>query len=290
MTKLVLFLTGILCLPVVAQDNSPQSSLLARRYREGETLNYRMTATTEGMHYEADAKGIVKRNPSGHFIEEYAWSNLVRNGMPVPLPPPSLTFRQILSLDPRETPAIPNLAEVPRLGAPILDLLTFYADLWLTIREANLNKAGDHFFQEGMMASSWADGAAVVLGQTAIDFDITLTAIDQDNQVATVLVRHVPPKKRLVTLPADWMSARVGETENNWVSVRRTSDNYVAAMGKETFDVEMHVSLTNGAILAATLDNIVDTRERDCSDAALVHCGDYRSRRIARQIQIVLVR
>ena len=81
-------------------------------------------------------------------------------------------------------------------------MLTFYADLWLTIREAKLSRIGDHFFQGANMAASWADGVNVILGESAIDFDITLTDIDEAGQTATLLVRHVPPKSSLVKLPA----------------------------------------------------------------------------------------
>jgi hypothetical protein len=86
------------------------------------------------------------------------------------------------------------------------------------------------------------------------------------------------------------MAARVGDTENNWVSVRRAGDKYLAAMGKETFDVQMQINLTDGAILSGTLDNVVDTRERECADAALMDCGEVNPRRIVRQIQISLDR
>jgi hypothetical protein len=75
-----------------------------------------------------------------------------------------------------------------------------------------------------------------------------------------------------------------------WVSVRRNAGKYIAAAGKETFDVEMNITLTDGAILSGSLDNVVETRERDCADAALMNCGETRSRRILRQIQISLDR
>ncbi len=280
----------VICLSAFGQDISQNSGLLARRYRDGEQLTYRMTVIDDGLRYEIQATGIVKRNTQGQYHEEYGWSNLIRNGVPAVLPPESLEFRQVLSLEPEQIPFIPNLAQVPRLIGPITDLLTFYADLWLAIREAKLSNVGDHFFQEGNMASSWADGTNVILGESAIDFDITLDAIDEANQIATLVVRHVPPKRSLVKLPAAWMVERVGDTENNWVSVRRSAGNYIAAIGKETFDVQLKISLEDGVILSGTLDNVVDTRERDCTDAALRDCSETRSRQILRKVQISLDR
>jgi hypothetical protein len=48
---------------------------------------------------------------------------------------------------------------------------------------------------------------------------------------------------------------------------------YVAAVGRETFDVQLVVSLVDGRIVSATMDNPVDVLERTCSDAALTSCG-----------------
>ena len=49
-------------------------------------------------------------------------------------------------------------------------------------------------------------------------------------------------------------------------------------------------SLTATPLGSGILDNTVDTRERDCTDAALVHCGESRSRPILRKIEISLDR
>ena len=97
----------------------PRRGLLERLYREGEMLVYRMKATNEGRPYEALATGLSKKDSSGAWIEEYAWSNVISNGAPISLPPASVDFRQVLSLDPRRVPTIPNLAVVhPMLIRP----------------------------------------------------------------------------------------------------------------------------------------------------------------------------
>jgi hypothetical protein len=99
----------------------------------------------------------------------------------------------------------------------------------------------------------------------------------------------VAPEKPEIRLPADWMTKSVADTPNNWVQVTKTkAGKYLAAVGKETFDVEISVSLADGKILSGTIDNPVETTERECEDAALTKCGDPKPRGIRRQIEISL--
>jgi len=101
----------------------------------------------------------------------------------------------------------------------------------------------------------------------------------------------VPPEKPQIRLPADWMRKPVADTANNWVQVERTkNEKYLAAVGKETFDLEIRLSLADGKILSGTLDNLVETIERECEDAALSRCSDPRPHPIKRQIEISLER
>ena len=81
-----------------AQPSRPQSPL-ARTYREGETLVYRMKGTNEGpggtLRYEATATGTVQKRTDGNLVECYAWSQVIHNGKPLLLPEASRTFRQM---------------------------------------------------------------------------------------------------------------------------------------------------------------------------------------------------
>ena len=171
---------------------------------------------------------------------------------------------------------------------PILDFLNFYVDLWLAIRVGGLAHAGDHFYQKHGTPASWADGRYVVVGEDSIDFDVSLTDVDQSNRVATLLIRHVPPKQPEIRLPAAWMRVPVADTPNNWVQVEKKDSTYLAAVGKETFDVLMKVSLVDGKILWGRIENPVTTLERECADAALMSCGDPKPHQILRQIEISL--
>ena len=293
MTRKLTILATVLCaLPwVSAQDAPPPRHLLTRRYQEGEKLIYRMKGVNQAWRYEIQATGVVKKDSAGKYTEEYAWSNPVSNGEVFTLPPASARFRQVISLDPEQIPAIPNLAEIhPTLIGPVTDLLTFYCDLWLPIRLGKLARAGDHFYRERGAPASWADGHRVVLGEDSIDFDVTLAEIDESSHVATLVVRHLPPRQPNLRLPAAWMREPVAGTPNNWVQVAKTDKGFEAAVGKETFDVRMSVSLADGRILSGTIENPVITRERDCRDAALADCGEPRSQQIMRRIEISLVR
>jgi|CZKD01.1.fsa_nt_gi hypothetical protein len=294
---------SILCAFLVPAFSSAQSSPtatstpvttsqspLVRHYTEGEKLTYHMKGDNEGWTYEVQGNGIVKKDASGHFVEEYGWSDFKSNaGMT--LSAPSLSFRQTLSLDPANPPSIPNLSLVqPFLIGPITDMLTFYADLWLAIQQSDLKRPGAHAYVKVGIPASWADGSHVILGESSIDFDLTLKELDSSNQVATLLVKHVPPLQPRVKLPAEWMRTPVADAPNNWVQVAKDqSGKYDVGVGKEIFDVELKISLKDGKILSATMNNLVQTRQHECSDAALLDCGQPVDHQIHRQIELHLV-
>ena len=268
------------------------STRLVRRYRGGEKLLYRMIATNQGKdrvtHYEAQAAGEVRRDSDGTLYESYSWSNLKINDERVTLPPASLKFRQRLSLAPSSRLAIPDLSRIhPGLVGPVVDLLTFYADVQLAMREPALAQPGDHVYVNDGNPNSWADGRRIVTGEDVIDFDITLADVSLPDSVITVVVRHVPPARPAITLRAPWMRVPVGESPNNWVQVaRRDSGGFVASVGRETFTATIRLGLGDGKVLAATLNNQVDVLERGCSDSSLTLCGDPVRYRIRRRVEI----
>jgi len=273
---------------------------LERRYQEGESVAYKMQATNEGhvrnIRYEARVSGAVKKNAAGAFLEELAWSELKVNGQPTALTPASEQFRETLSLAPDYGLSIPDLSQVePILIGPITDLRAFYSDVQLAMRQKTLLKAGDHAYVKHGLPNSWADGTYVVMGQDALDFDITLKSVDKTSGTAVLVVRHVPPEESTIQWPTEWMRAPVSDTANNWMEVEKSSDSsgnkpgdkYAAEVGKETFEADITVSLRRGRILSATMDNPVEVLQRDCTDRALTACGDPIRYRIRRQIAIV---
>jgi hypothetical protein len=265
------------------------SSLLHRQYKDGETVKYHMKGKNEAWAYEIDSIAVVKKNADGIFVEQIAWSNLLSNGTPMGLPAESANFRQELSLDPGFMMKIPDFSKVaPAMVGPMADFMTFYTDLWLAGRSANLAKAGDHAYIKVGGPNSWADGYRMTLGQDSIDFDLTVLEINRNEGTAKLLVRHVPPQEPKVGLPVEWMKSPVADTQNNWVEVEKADGKYIAEVGKETFDVEITVSLNDGKILKATMNNPVKAIRRQCTDAALTQCGEATPRNILRQVEIEL--
>ena len=268
------------------------STCLVRRYREGEKLLYHIIATDQGKdrvtHYEAQAAGEVKKDSDGTYFEIFAWSNLRINDERVTLPPASLKFRQRLSLAPSCRLALPDLSRIhPALVGPAVDLLTFYADVQIAMREPGLVQSGDHVYVNDGNPNSWADGSRIVTGEDVIDFDITLADVSLADSVITLVIKHVPPARPAITLKAPWMRAPVDGSPNNWVQVaRRDSGRFVASVGRETFTASIRLSLADGKVLAATLDNRVDVLERECRDSLLTLCGEPVRYRIGRRIEI----
>jgi hypothetical protein len=274
-----------------SQAPSAPANPLHREYHAGEKLVYRMNAINENWKYSIEANGVVKND--GKFYEEYQWTGMESGGQPIQLAAPMADFRQRLTLDPGVNPSAPDLSKVdPKMIGPVTDMMTFYADLWLANKLGQLKKAGDHFyFRNPMPPSSWADGTRVVLGEDAIDFDMTLKTVDAGAGTALVEVKHVPPHDSPLPLKAEWMKAPVGSGANNWVEVTKTPEGkYDAAVGEETFTAEITVSLADGRIVSATLDNPVKTIERTCDDEALTKCGDAKPHAILRKIEITLAK
>jgi hypothetical protein len=275
---------------LAAQDIPPDSNPLLRHYREGEKLPYHMKGLNESWRYEIQADGIVKKDAAGTYYEEYAWSHLISDGQAVTLSPATLNFRQQLTLDPNHNPTFPNLSQVdPRLVGPLTDMLTFYVDVWLAGKSGRLVHTGDHFYEKHGTPASWADGNHVLLGQSSIDFDFTLKDLNRSNNTVTLLARHVPPEQPQVKLPAEWMRKPVADTPNNWDQIQKTKGGkYLVAVGKEVFNDEIVLSLSDGKILSATMDNPVQTVERECDDPGAVQCGELKSHFIRRQIEVSL--
>ena len=291
-----LIVSGLVMSPQFAMVQAGGQALpapLSRDYREGETISYRMSAVNEGhlktIRYEAQANATVKRDPSGPLTEEFAWSDLIVNGQPLPLTPASRQFRQNLSLSPAYTLSVPDLSKIqPILIGPITDLLTFYADVQLAMRQKTLLRAGDHVYVKNGTPNSWADGTYAVFGQDSIDFDITLKEVDQTAHEATLVIRHVPPVEAQIKFPATWMMAPVGTLPNNWAEVDHGGqEKYSAEVGEETFEAVIKLSLPSGRIISAHMDNPVEVLGRECEDAALSKCGAPNRYRIRRQISLL---
>lgn len=265
---------------------------LTRKYREHESISYRMLGINQGkrdtIRYEAQVAGEVKRDSAGILYEDLHWTSLSLNGARFPLTPASTGFHQLLSLSPAFSLSVPKLSAVqPELIGPIVDLLNFYVDLQLTMRQSQLHREGDHAYVKHSLPNSWADGVHVLVGEDAIDFDIVLGPVSVSDQSLSVVVRHVPPQKPGIKLAADWMQSPVSDCPNNWVKVTKTQGGqYVAAVGKETFAVTIKVNRPTGAIISASMDNPVEVLERECPDSTLANPGNPIRYTIHRRIEL----
>lgn len=273
----------------------------ARQYKDGEKIHYHMKASNRGRTdtrvYEVDATGEVKKDTEGKFYEEFTWTHLLINKEAVVLSPSTTNFRQQLALPKVAQPAdfmkifvaMGKLGELdPALIGPVADLTTFYVDMLFCSQFGREVKVGEHrSIPMGGRPNSWADGNYIILGEDSIDFECSVKELDLLHQTATLLIKHLPPPVSQIKLPAEWMRARVADTANNWVEVRKnTHGTYTAAVGVETFDVEVKVSLADGRIISAQMDNPVEVLERECADAALTQAGDPVRYQIFRHIEI----
>jgi hypothetical protein len=249
-----------------------------------------MKAENNGAKYQVLITSTTRKKGDGSFVEEVGWSDLVSDGKPRVLTSTAEAFRLEVTLGGGLPFVMPDLSTLPGLVGPVLDVLTFYADQFLAIhRGAALQGPGDRVFVEMDLVPSWADGQRVLLGEDHIHIEISLIRVDRSAGLAMLLVRHVPPADPKIRLPADWMRTPVAGTPNNWVQVRKTATGYAASIGRETFDVQLVVSLANGAIVSADMENPVTAITRECRDAALTDCGEATTTPTLRRIQMELV-
>jgi hypothetical protein len=278
---------------LAAQDVPPDVNLLLRHYHEGEHLTYRVKGVPDWHgHDEVQADGIVKKDPDGTYFEEYEWSAPSDQGVAV---------RQQISLDPNGKLALPSFTDADLwLSYPMVQMWGIYIEVRLAVK-GKLTRAGDHFhFSFGGPASCLVGkqipvtnlskcGDDVLLAQFANDFDYTLKDVNRANDTATLVVRHVAPEIPDVKLPAEWMRKPVAGTPNNEVVVRKTGEGtYLTAVGKTTQTDEIVLSLSDGKILSATLDNPGEVVERECADSALTQCGEPQSRSVRARVEISL--
>jgi len=281
-------------LPESAGDHADElPPPLTRSYRAGETVRYVMSGSHRSpageRRYTAESEGRVERGADGAFFETTRWVRLEVDGQAVALDGPSADFRQQLSLDADYEMPFPDIRGVnPMLIGPIFDLMTFYVDLHPSLQQGRLAAAGDRVHVPHGEPNRWADGTRVLVGEDCIDFELSLVQVTEDG--AQLRVMHVPPAKSSVALASDWMRVPVGAAPNNWVQVVREGGGaapaFVAAVGHETFDVDIRVDRATGRIVSAVMENPVDVVQRRCRDEALRDCDDPTAYRIFRRIEL----
>jgi hypothetical protein len=271
------------------QQAATEAGSLERRYTSGAVSHYLMTGNNDGWEYRIEATDVVKRDLSGRYYEEIAWSDLTSNAHQT-LTPASLALRQTVSLDdPSSYMRVPNLATVqPLLIGPITDTLTIYSDLLLAM-QSKLVQPGQTAYVSRTTPNSWADGQRIILGQDVVDFSLKVETVNPAEHSETLLIQHVPPPVLHAQLPAKWMQEPTSAGPNNFVQVSKQDDGFTAEAGKETFDVRLVVDTHDGHIRSAAMHNPVALTTRTCTDRELTQCGPEASKTTLRKITWELV-
>jgi hypothetical protein len=128
----------------------------------------------------------------------------------------------------------------------------------------------------------------LLVGESSVDFDVTLIDVKAAEHTATVSVRHVVPPDPAIKLTAEWMRKPVGDGANNWTQVRRAPNGkYVASIGREVVNVTFVLDTGDGRILSATLDDPVEVLERECEDFALAKCAEPSRYKVFREVELI---
>ncbi len=176
--------------------------------------------------------------------------------------------------------ALPSLRglEADAVGV-VTDLHTFLVALSPHAGVAQLRRPGDARALPEPRVGSWADGAAVLVGQDCTQLTARLVALDGDT--ATIETSFLPPPAPCLTMRAAWMDGPA-----NFQQVRKVGGAIVAMWGRERFVVRAVVQRADGHILRATLDNELALTVRAGCDESLATCGAGLPMKLRRQVTL----
>ena len=125
--------------------------------------------------------------------------------------------------------------------------------------------------------------------EDCVDFELNLTSVDSGNNVATVEVKHVPPKTACgIRLPAEWMRTPVSaDNPNNIVAVSPQPDGtFDISVGSEIIYVKATVQLGTGKVLNATLSDQMKFIDRNCRDPRGESCKEPKTVKQQRDVSL----
>lgn len=133
-----------------------------------------------------------------------------------------------------------------------------------------MRRVGERHTHPELLRGDFADGAVTVLGEDCIE--LTLTLLELTARTARIESRFSPPRRACLDFREPWMATRAGAA-SNFQMIRAPSDDVFDVLwGTEWFTIVAELQRSDGKLLRATMDNVLDLQMRAGCDAGLAGC------------------
>jgi len=243
------------------------SQFPVRKYIAGETYKYKLTTETwQNDKYTGKAVSISEHhvvNDGASFAEEIKWLNKTSYDA-------SDTVRVIniarmvpayrISLAPDGKVLLPKLF-IPEMVGEITDLNTFFVAVSPALNAQKLSAENRDFKNAGVQQGHFADSITILFGTDCIQVSQHLLGFNK--KYTSVRTDFTPPDSFCLSPLLDTVAKKLYDKPNNFQMIRQgTGDKVNFFWGVESFTITSNLGNKTGAIMEATMENILTLQMR----------------------------
>jgi hypothetical protein len=244
-----------------------QKSPLNRKYKLGDTYQYKLTCTE--LHNGVWESTIISvcelkviKDSSGVFYDQVKWINkqMLTKKDTIDQTDKAFSVKPYqISLDKKGKLDLPKIT-VSSMTEPIQDFNTFFVAVSPQLGTTTLKKVGDTITKSDLIKADFSNGSFILKGDDC--FLIKLLMSSKTSSSILTEAHFLPPSKICFPYLLDEMNISVVDgTINNFQMVQPTSDTtFNVHYGKEEFIIRSETSKKDGKIIIATMDNTLNLK------------------------------
>jgi hypothetical protein len=243
------------------------SQIPVRKYKSGETYKYKLTTEAyRNDQYSGKTVSVSEHhvvNEGGLLSEEIKWlSKISYNGKDSVLLD-SVAQRVTsykISLSPTGKVLLPKLS-IPEMVGEITDLNTFLVAIAPALNAHKLSDKNRNFKNPELQQGKFADSNTILYGTDCIQSSQHL--ITADKRFTTIRTDFTPPDSFCLSPLLDTVAKKTYDHSNNFQMIQRGAGDKVNFLwGIESFIITTKLDNKTGAILEASMENILTLRMR----------------------------
>jgi hypothetical protein len=250
------------------------SQIPVRKYKTGETYKYKLTTEAyrndqySGKTVSVSVHHVV--NDGGILAEEIKWlSKISYNGTDSVLLD-SVAQRVTpykISVSPAGKVLLPKLS-IPEMVGEITDLNTFFVAIAPALNAHKLSDKNRDFKNRELQQGNFADSNTILYGTDCIQSSQHL--ITADKRSTTIRTDFTPPDSFCLSPLLDTVAKKTYDHPNNFQMIQKGAGDKVNFLwGIESFTITTKLDNKTGAILEASMENILTLRMRYNSSPGL---------------------